>query len=194
MPREKQFNEEQAIQRFTKVFWQKGYNACSVGDLVAASGLSRSSLYDTFGDKEQLFIRCLKSYGAQTKSSLEDATKDKITALEKIEAVMLMPFSRPDGSQNCKGCLAVNTMSELDGTPNDVQQLIKNTKDGFEDFLIGCIKDGQANGEIIDHFPPESLAAMLYTNFCGSLILQKAFPDEASVMRNVQQILGLLKR
>ena len=194
MPRTKQFDEEQAIQKFTEVFWQKGYNACSVGDLVAASGLSRSSLYDTFGDKEQLFIRCLETYSADVKNALGAATQHQPTATAKIEAALRMPFQTVDGTANCKGCLAVNTMGELDGTTNQIQQIILKTKTGWESFLASCIEEGQQSGELITTDTPQALAGFLYTTFCGLLVLQKANPDPSFLLRNIKMALHLLQQ
>ena len=194
MPREKQFNEDEAIKRFTEVFWQKGYNACSVGDLVTASGLSRSSLYDTFGDKEQLFIRCLKNYSAEVKKVLEEATQHQQTAIEKIETALRLPFKTLDEKGNCKGCLAVNTMGELDGKASAIQEIILNTKAGWEDFLAACIEQGQQNGEIITSDTPQALASFLYTTFCGLLVLQKANPDTSFLLRNIAMAVNLLRK
>ena len=60
--RPKAFSPEEALRAALMVFWRKGYDATSVGDLVQATGLGRQSLYNEFGDKKQLFTKTIKNY------------------------------------------------------------------------------------------------------------------------------------
>jgi len=62
MPRPKEFNPDDALDHAMHVFWHKGYEATSMEDLLAAMHLNRGSLYDTFGDKRQLFLKALDRY------------------------------------------------------------------------------------------------------------------------------------
>ncbi len=61
--RPRNFDENEALDRATKVFWAKGFDGATIDDLVAGMGVGRPSLYAIFGDKEALFLRCLKHYG-----------------------------------------------------------------------------------------------------------------------------------
>ena len=61
--RPRNFSEDEALDRATKVFWARGFDGATVDDLVAGMGVGRPSLYATFGDKEALFMRCLEHYG-----------------------------------------------------------------------------------------------------------------------------------
>ena len=62
MPRVKQFNEEQVLEKAMEVFWKKGYNGSSMQELVDGMGINRASIYDTFGSKEELFERAFEIY------------------------------------------------------------------------------------------------------------------------------------
>ncbi len=62
MARPRQFDEQQVIESLMKVFWEKGYEASSMQDLVAASGLLKGSLYGAFGDKQTLYLMALRHY------------------------------------------------------------------------------------------------------------------------------------
>jgi len=61
MARTKDFDEDKVLQKAMNLFWHKGYNGTSMQDLVDGLGISRSSMYDTFGDKHTLFIRALEN-------------------------------------------------------------------------------------------------------------------------------------
>ena len=62
MARTVEFNECEIIDKAMNVFWEKGYQATSMQDLVDAMQINRSSIYNTFGDKHQLFMKCISSY------------------------------------------------------------------------------------------------------------------------------------
>ena len=62
MARTKQFEVENVLDAAVGLFWKKGFHATSANDLVEHLGVSRSSLYDTFGDKRNLYIQALHQY------------------------------------------------------------------------------------------------------------------------------------
>jgi TetR/AcrR family transcriptional repressor of nem operon len=62
MARTKDFDENEVLKKAVDIFWLKGYSATSMQDLVDGLGISRSSLYDTYGDKHTLFMKALESY------------------------------------------------------------------------------------------------------------------------------------
>ncbi|MEJ0106748.1 MAG: helix-turn-helix domain-containing protein [Bacteroidota bacterium] len=66
MARTKVFDEQMVLDKAMNLFWQKGYNATSAQDLVNGLSISRSSLYDTFGDKHSLFVKALKQIPQRT--------------------------------------------------------------------------------------------------------------------------------
>ncbi len=59
MGRHKEFDQEKAVDQALELFWEKGYESTSIQDLCDHLGIHRGSLYDTFGDKHELFLACL---------------------------------------------------------------------------------------------------------------------------------------
>jgi len=66
MARAKEFDEHAVIESAMKVFWELGYDGASMEELLSATGLSRSSLYESFGDKRSLFLRTVAAYTARS--------------------------------------------------------------------------------------------------------------------------------
>lgn len=77
MARNVEFSEEIAIQRAMEVFWKKGYLGASMRDLTDAMQINSSSLYNTIGDKRELFVRCIRSY--------VHSSKEKHLAILKVD-------------------------------------------------------------------------------------------------------------
>lgn len=77
MARTKQFDEAEVLELAVSQFWKKGYNATSMQDLVDTLGLSRSSIYDTYTDKRQLFLASLDKYAQQSSAQIISRIKKK---------------------------------------------------------------------------------------------------------------------
>src|ERR1700744_1618347 len=60
--RPRSFDERDALEKATQVFWSKGYDGVTIDDLVAGMGVGRPTLYAVFGDKQAIFFRVLNSY------------------------------------------------------------------------------------------------------------------------------------
>ncbi|PGX89398.1 TetR family transcriptional regulator, partial [Bacillus cereus] len=80
MGRNISFNKEHALNKAMYLFWEKGYDATSISDLIETMGISRSTLYSSFGDKDELFKQVLeqyKNYGSQKRNLLFSDTNMK---------------------------------------------------------------------------------------------------------------------
>src|SRR5690606_11589067 len=84
MARSVEFDEQLAISRAMDVFWKKGYNGATMRDLTEAMGISSSSLYNTIGDKHQLFLKSIKYY---TESSMAAARKQLQPIKSPLKAI-----------------------------------------------------------------------------------------------------------
>jgi len=117
------FDEEKTLDELTAVFWQKGYSNTSMADLVAASGVHKSSLYSTFGSKDELFATVLRRYMASRMEMFSTLIANAGPGIDGIHSFLetLRRDTADDSSQY--GCLLVASSSELCGTTN-----------GFEDF------------------------------------------------------------
>jgi TetR/AcrR family transcriptional repressor of nem operon len=105
-----EFDPDKAIDAAVEVFWCKGYEATSMTDLLEAMNLSKSSLYQTFGSKQQLFKRCLSRYvdrlSAEMTQELEEASSGR-SFIEDTFVSIANTAQQPEGT---KGCLVGNAL------------------------------------------------------------------------------------
>jgi AcrR family transcriptional regulator len=106
MGRPRAFDERAALDAAMRVFWEKGYEGTSLDDLTAAMGINRSSLYSTFGDKEELFRRVMVRYGEGPMSYMHDALKLP-TARGVIEALVRGTVEFLGNPAHPSGCLSL---------------------------------------------------------------------------------------
>src|SRR5579864_8708626 len=108
MARTKDFNETEVLAKAIKLFWQKGYNGTSMQDLVDGLGISRSSMYDTFGDKHTLFIRSLENYRKMATNEMKGIVDSAPTAKEAIRRMFEYTIAELLSDKQHKGCFLVN--------------------------------------------------------------------------------------
>src|SRR5258707_13616400 len=87
MARAKEFDRDVALRRAIPVFWKKGFARTSTEDLVAAMGIGKQSLYDTFGDKRGLFLEALRTYNSEGVASLVKRVAGGASRITAIEGV-----------------------------------------------------------------------------------------------------------
>jgi len=151
-----------------QAFWTNGYEATSMADLMAATGLHKGSLYQAFGDKHSLFIQALKRY-------LEGLRRDKsrsiaagATPLEGIRGVAHGMIDMADNGSSCpRGCMAVNTLVELAPHDAEVQQVLGEHVTHMRASLEQAMGDAQAAGEISADRSPELCASLMMTFMAG---------------------------
>src|ERR1700747_2040175 len=82
----RQFDPDEVLDRAMALFWERGYAATSIQDLVAKTGINRASLYNTFGDKKRLFLAVLDHYAKKVAAPLmaELSDPDPRRALERM--------------------------------------------------------------------------------------------------------------
>jgi TetR/AcrR family transcriptional repressor of nem operon len=119
------FDEEAVLDELTALFWEKGYSQTSMADLVDATGVHKSSLYSTFGSKEELFSKILRRYLAGRMDALSALIEEAGPGIEGIHAFLELMRGNIISGGNRQGCLLANSSSELHGTAP-----------GFENFGV----------------------------------------------------------
>src|SRR5580704_13875517 len=107
MGRPREFDTDAALEKAMRLFWAKGYEGTSVGDLTETLGISRPSLYAAFGDKQALFRAALERYAAGPAGSVAVAL-GKHTAREVAEHLLRGAADLQASTRNPGGCLTVN--------------------------------------------------------------------------------------
>ena len=119
--RTKEFNQDEVADAAMDVFWRKGYAATSVQDLVEETGLSRSSLYSTFKNKEELYQQALYRYQLKTKSNI-DLLSDTGPVKTLISQLLSQIIEDELADSQHRGCLIANASLELAGHDENVRR------------------------------------------------------------------------
>src|SRR5262249_35659990 len=119
-----EFDPAQALDAATRVFWQRGYEATSLDDLLAEMDLSKSSFYQTFGGKAELFQKCLESYRDSSADHFRSMLDQAASGKEFLETILGNVAKCVDDPMGRAGCLLVNTASEFGLRDPEVAALV----------------------------------------------------------------------
>lgn len=174
MSRTKQFDPQAVVDQAIAVFTAKGYHGTSAQDLVDALGLSRSSLYDTFGDKHGLFLRALQQYDQQSARAFDDllAQSADLPATLRQFFDQLIHYSVAHGTQG--GCLMTNSATDVDALSAAAGQLVQAGARSIEEVLAAAIDRAQQAGTIGHQHKARALARSLHATIIGLRVMAKA--------------------
>lgn len=133
--RSKEFDKVDVLHKAMLVFWEKGYEATSIPDLLEAMELSRSSLYETFVDKETLYVEALRHY-KKTREYKTNLLVNASSAKAGIRHYFDYHIASAFDENLPRGCLITNATIGLD-TPDE--QLRTMIQDGFEELEQGIL-------------------------------------------------------
>lgn len=108
-----QFSPDSVVDEAMGVFWQHGFENTSMDDLQAATGLSRSSLYNTFGSKRALFERAMDRYSQERSAPCIASLHDGSGGLEDIDAFLTALVRAVCKPASRRGCFMVNAAVEF---------------------------------------------------------------------------------
>ena len=157
-----------------RLFWRKGYAATSVEDLTNTLHLSRSSLYDTFGDKRRLFLEALKFYSERVISITEHTLRTSSSPIAGIQAIFEGLIDGIGQEPGSLGCFMVNSVAELVPYDPDVTKLATEFADGFQQLLQTALTEASVQKIVTKKQTPEQFATYLYNTIQGMRILMKA--------------------
>jgi TetR/AcrR family transcriptional regulator, transcriptional repressor for nem operon len=193
MPRTKEFEPEATVQRAMELFWQKGYEATSMSDLLGSMGIGRGSFYDTFGDKRSLFLAALDRFERTRTAWIPQVLDDSESPVEAIRCVFERTVDSLVGFEPRRGCLLANTAVELAPHDSEIAERIwghvRRTEEAFEEAL------GRARtiGELPEHRDPRVLSRFLVTNLHGLRVMARAGADRETLEDVVVVVLEALR-
>lgn len=192
MPRAKLFNKEDVLHKAMNLFWQKGYYATSMQDLVTHLGINRASLYSTFGGKKSLFDKSLTLYCLKNKATTLAFLKEQASVKAGIKKLFEIQILEATSDTSKKGCFVVNSTTEMGSTDDDVQAIITTNKNDFETIFYQFLLTGQKSGEISKEKDIKAIATLIYTLFSGVNVIAKADPNQQQLFSSVDLVLSLL--
>ncbi len=190
--REREFDEAEAINKATALFWRKGYSNTSVEELVMETGVSRYGLYGLYGDKHGLFIAALDHYcDRQVGDFLRnlEAPDARLAEVRKF-FVVLAEFARLPAAS--KGCLVVNSAVEFGGGDKAIAERLARHFERVENAFCAALLRAKQAGELLPKAEPRALALYLSGIVQAALIQLRGGAEAAKIEVFLSTALSLL--
>ncbi|GAB3482175.1 TetR/AcrR family transcriptional regulator [Amycolatopsis cihanbeyliensis] len=186
MARPREFDEQHAVERAMHAFWETGYEGTSTEQLCAATGLGRSSIYNTFTSKHALFRRSLRHYSQTAHQRQLELIEGAGPLRSKVRA-LLSRLIEEELEHGRRGCLAVNTVVELGGRDAEISTDLRRDFDQLIDAWRAAIERAQREGELGRDADPLALAQFVHSTVGGLRLMARSGADRAA-LENVLEV------
>ena len=194
MARPQNFDRLNVLKNATLVFWHQGFQGTSMKDLELATGLQPSSLYNSFGNKEALFLEVLDFYeefvlGARIKKYLHQ--QDPIAGMKDFFTTCFTDLPR---GKKGMACLIVNSVSEMAIHNETIRKRLNRTQKKLHLNFVKSIDRAKQDGSLAANSPSEIMANQMLISLNGLLVASKVVKDNnkmvAASLQSLTFILG----
>jgi TetR/AcrR family transcriptional repressor of nem operon len=191
MGRHKKYDRKDVLNKATGLFWQRGYQATSMADIVRVTGLNTASMYKEFGDKTGLFEGALQYY----RENIMGPRIKILTDAPNIKGVEAFLASVVDGAvkETYRGCLMMNHLAQKNTISQEAMRLIDDYTTTMEGLVAKALRNAQADGDLPAGKDPAGLASYIMCCVHG-MVLYGRHQEKKSGIRQIQDtILQVLR-
>jgi TetR/AcrR family transcriptional regulator, transcriptional repressor for nem operon len=193
MPRPKTFDEDAVLGQAVQLFWQQGYEGTSLADLEAHLGLGRQSLYNTFGDKQALFLKALDRYRSGAGEQALAPLNAPGAGLEAIRAFFRWSVETLTAPGARQGCFVANTILERGSQDPDALLRCNLSRDLLERAFRRTLAQAKARGDVAATIDVEATATLLVLQNYGLNVMSKTGASAAELHAAVEALLAGLR-
>src|ERR1700716_3414579 len=164
--RPREFDADEALERALELFWRQGYEGTSLGELTAAMGINRPSLYAAFGNKEALFRKALDRYVERTMVFVRDAINEP-TACGVAERLLRSAADMVTNPHDPRGCLTVRGALSSGEEADPIRLELALRRSEGEAVIRKRFEKAKRDGELPPGANPADLARYLATVYQG---------------------------
>ncbi|GLZ02560.1 TetR family transcriptional regulator [Actinomadura sp. NBRC 104412] len=190
--RTKEFDPDEALQKALELFWERGYDATSMADLVQHLGIARASIYATFGGKHDLYVKAFERYLQTRDPDVVEVLSQPGPALPAVRSLVEAYAEESLCDERRRGCMVVNAAVEVMPRDPQIARRVEASWDTVETALTSALTRARAQGEISGEKDPRALARFLLVMMQGLRVLGRAHPDPGRIRDATAQALAVL--
>jgi len=193
VPRTKEFDQVDALDKAMNLFWKSGFARTSVRDLVSHTGVAHAGLYSVFEDKEGLFKKALARYASRNDDSLFSPLEQESSGRISIEELFDDAVFKAKMGDFDNGCFLVNSACEFGGEDADVNEIVEHSYRRQKRAFENAITNGKSRGEISESINVDEICDLLVATLNGiSTMIRSGFPIE-SIQNTVNSVKASLR-
>jgi AcrR family transcriptional regulator len=193
MPDIKHFDPDTALEAVVRLFWRQGVASTGIQDVVTATGLNRSSLYATFGGKQELYRAALRRYVEQRSQPAFRRLAESERGLPAIaEFFAGLIEARCSGEYARWGCMVSNAHAGAENSDPEVRALLDRHHQQLRDAMHAALSTAAARGQLSPGCDPGTSADLLALLAYGVNLRSRAGADARDLGRTVTAALAPL--
>lgn len=185
------FKEQELLEKAQHIFWEKGYTATSLEDLLKAMQIGSGSFYNTFkGGKKELFSRAIQ----QRREAFADfkAIVDASTTPLEVIKDFYRSLAHADKQTHLQGCLIANTVTEMTFIDQSLEEEAVKVLKEVEQMYTAVIEKAQKDGTMKNKTSAEVLGRYLITFWNGFNVTRRMYPDNTILKAQIEMQLSVL--
>jgi TetR/AcrR family transcriptional repressor of nem operon len=191
MGRPRQFEPDEVLDKAMMLFWRQGFEKTSMQELVEQTGIHKRSMYDTFGDKHNLFLMALGRYAdLAERNQLQAATRDDNARQMIRELLESSVVGARDGA--AAGCMLVNSATEVAVYNNEAATRIRDNFARSEKVIAQIVRRGQEKSEITVKYDAASLSSIIFNAWVGIRVQARNGTPATKLQKMVDNVMMLL--
>lgn len=190
--RPRSFSTDAVIDAAIEQFRSSSYNATSTDQLCDCTGLSRSSLYNTFSNKSAIFSAALSRYDQTQSAGREHYLDGDGTGRQLLERLLRETIAVQFETEDHRTCMVLAASMELGRSDEDIADLARHNLATFADTLARVIGRGQCDGSLRTDLPADRLAGMLHAMLNGLQIVGRVSEDDTAIQASIDTALHLV--
>ena len=189
---DKQFDPDEALQKAMELFWAKGYAGTGMAELVRCMGIGKRSLYDTFGNKRELFRKAIEHYSMTVVRDLHRELKAEGSPLENVRQVLRW-LERINATPGSLGCLLGVSMAQFRTDDAEIAEILRTHMLRVENAYYKAFAKAQADGDLKPATNVRNLARLFMSAHQGLALIGRVTETPAVTRGIVDGALAVLE-
>ena len=190
MPSKCTFCEATVLEKARNLFWERGYAATSIQDLEKALDIRRSSIYNTFGGKRELYNRTLEVYQQENQGMLRQLLTGVPSLRDALMAMFIGALELNDDKS--KGCYLINATTELAAVDPELLAFVAKNREVFTAILAEALETAQQKGELKSGSNPSNQADYLFMCYSGLQVVNQTGVEPATLRKAISRSIAAL--
>src|SRR5580704_10726510 len=145
MGRPASFDQTEMLETIQSIFWDNGYSATSLDDIMQSTGLGKGSLYGAYGTKQEMYVLAFTDYCDWVVTDIEGRLRgDDADAIERLRGYIRT--AAKGGANARRGCMLAKGTAEVAARFPDVDKVIERTFKAMEREIVQCVRQAQSTG------------------------------------------------
>lgn len=186
MARPKAFDRDEALAAAIGHFCDHGYEGASTASLLEAMGISRQSLYDTFGDKRRLYLEALQRYVAESVADQIRTLNGAPSPLKGVVAVLRAQAAKAE-AEGRRGCMGVGAVCEFGRSDPEINLMTEAADRALGSALERRFAEARAAGEVGADLDPRAATEFVGATLAGIKLAARAGAPPRT-LRNIAEM------